>query len=112
MQHVKLCVFYLVGCYLNIFRVAVNGWGQAPLSYFRMGLRDEKGWEPLFYQWMDEYNSCTVLPLTCHQCSIHYRRSHNVPREKLAEKGSVDHLWHSTEGILKLTWTQNYTAKM
>jgi len=40
-------VFYLVGCYLNPFRAAVDGWGRGLMSYFRMGSRDEKGWEPL-----------------------------------------------------------------
>jgi len=40
-------VFYLVGCYLNTFRDAGNCWGQALVEYFRMGSRDQKGWEPL-----------------------------------------------------------------
>jgi len=33
----KMMFFYLVGRYLNTFRVAVNGWGWALISYFRMG---------------------------------------------------------------------------
>jgi len=33
----KMMFFYLVCCYLNSFRVAVNGWGRALMSYFRMG---------------------------------------------------------------------------
>jgi len=40
-------VSYLVGCYSNIFRVVGNVWGQALMEYFRMGSRDQKGWEPL-----------------------------------------------------------------
>jgi len=30
--HVKWCVFHLADCYLNPFRVAVNGWGRALAS--------------------------------------------------------------------------------
>jgi len=34
---------------LNPLRAAVNGWGRGLMSYFGMGSRHEKGWEPLFY---------------------------------------------------------------
>jgi len=37
--HVKLCAFHLVGCYLNTFNVAINGWGWETMSYFWMGSR-------------------------------------------------------------------------
>jgi len=53
----KMMCFYLAGCYLNPFRLAVNGWGRALMSYIWMGLRayvifsngvaSWKGWEPL-----------------------------------------------------------------
>jgi len=33
----EMMFFYLVGRYLNTFRVAVNGWSRALMSYFRMG---------------------------------------------------------------------------
>ena len=35
----KMVCFYLVGCYLNPFRVVVNGWGRVLISYSRMGSR-------------------------------------------------------------------------
>jgi len=54
--HVKSCAFHLVGCYLNTSMQLMAGaerlcyffkWGRELMSYFQMGLRDEKGWEPL-----------------------------------------------------------------
>jgi len=39
MQGAKLCVFYLVGCFLNPIKVAVNVWGWATMSYFWRGSR-------------------------------------------------------------------------
>jgi len=55
--HVKGCAFHLVGCYLNtlMFQLMAGAerlchcfeWGRELMSYFQMGSRDEKGWEPL-----------------------------------------------------------------
>ena len=35
----KIMCFYLVGCFLNPIKVAVNGWGWATMSYFWRGSR-------------------------------------------------------------------------
>jgi len=55
--HVKWCAFHLVGCYLNTLMLQLMAgaerlchffeWGRELMSYFQMGSRDEKGWEPL-----------------------------------------------------------------
>jgi len=55
--HVKWCAFHLVRCYLNTSMLQLMAgaeqlchifeWGRELTSYFQMGSRDEKGWEPL-----------------------------------------------------------------
>jgi len=55
--HVKWCAYHLVGCYLNTLMLQLMAGAErlchilnriaSFMSYFQMGSRDEKGWEPL-----------------------------------------------------------------
>jgi len=39
--------------------------------------------------------SCVVLPLNCHQCSIHCKSRHAGQSAKQVEMGNAGHSWHS-----------------
>ena len=57
----KMMCFSSCRCYLNTLMLQLMAgaerlchifkWGRELISYFQMGLRDEKGWEPLGYRY-------------------------------------------------------------
>jgi len=71
--------------------------GSIPGRSYRRLERGSCGLSSLVLQvdgWVRRNSSCVVVPLTSHQCSIHYESSVSQ-NAKEPEIGAADHSWHS-----------------